>query len=67
VRSSFPPEATTKEQNSMIDPGSAADWVQASLLTGLLAGLAAAGRWALAQEQHEHSVAPRPVAITARQ
>jgi hypothetical protein len=42
----------------MIDPASVADWMQASFMTGLVAGLAAAGMWALKQEQHESSVAP---------
>jgi hypothetical protein len=54
----------------MIDPGSAADWVQASFMTGLVASLAAAGMWALPREQHEPSVAPSPntqaVAMTGR-
>jgi hypothetical protein len=62
-----PDEATTKERNSMIDPGSAADWLQASFLTGLVAGLAATGGWALTREQHEHPITPQPVAMTARQ
>lgn len=51
----------------MIHQGSAADWVQASFLTGLVACLAAAGSWALTQEQHERSPAPQPVATTTRQ
>ncbi len=52
----------------MIDPGSATDWLQASFLTGLVACLAAAGSWALTREQHdERSLAPHPVATTARQ
>ena len=44
----------------MIDPASAADWVQASLVTGLVAGLAAAGMRALTHDQHESWAAPSP-------
>jgi hypothetical protein len=54
----------------MIDPGSAADWAQASLMTGVLALLTGAGIWALRREQHERLVAPRPntqaVAMTGK-
>jgi hypothetical protein len=51
----------------MIDPGSAADWLQASFLTGLVACLTAASSWALTREQHERTLARQPVVITARQ
>ncbi len=55
----------------MIDPGSTADWVQASFMTGLVACLAAAGMWTLTREQQERSMAPSPntqaVAMTRRQ
>jgi hypothetical protein len=55
----------------MLDPGSAADWVQASFMTGVVACLAAAGMRALTREQHERSVAPSPntraLATTGRQ
>jgi hypothetical protein len=37
----------------MVDPGSVADRLQASLMTGLVALLAAAGMWALTREQHQ--------------
>jgi hypothetical protein len=36
---------------TMIDPASLADWAQASLVTALLGGLAAACGWALREEQ----------------
>jgi hypothetical protein len=39
--------------HTMIDPASAADWVQASLVAGLLASLAAGGMWALGLEQRQ--------------
>jgi hypothetical protein len=43
----------------MIDPASAADWMQASLVAGLLASLVAGGTWALGLEQrHEQAMAP---------
>jgi hypothetical protein len=55
----------------MLDPGSAADWVQASFMTSVVACLAAAGMWALTREQHERSVALSPntraLTITSRQ
>jgi hypothetical protein len=41
----------------MIDPGSTADWLQASLLAAALAGLAATGRWAL----HKEAADPDPL------
>ena len=54
----------------MIDPGSAGDWLQASLMAAALGGLAAAGRWALRMEEAERATphvvpcgsrpAPRP-------
>ena len=37
----------------MIDPGSGGDWLQASLMAAALGGLAAAGRWALREEEAE--------------
>jgi hypothetical protein len=42
----------------MIDPGSAGDWLQASLMAAALAGLAATGRWALRQEAAEPDPLP---------
>jgi hypothetical protein len=49
----------------MIDPASAADWVQASLVAGLLASLAAGGMWALRLERrHEQALAPSPSTTT---
>ncbi|HEX6678813.1 MAG TPA: hypothetical protein VF486_27820 [Actinomycetes bacterium] len=44
----------------MVDPASLADWVQASCMAGVVVGLAAAGRWALAQDQRESSAKPVP-------
>ena len=35
----------------MIDPGSMGDWLQASLMAAALGGLAAAGRWALRNDE----------------
>jgi hypothetical protein len=52
-------DESTKSEVKMIDPASAADWTRASLVAGLLGGLAAACRWALHQEQHE------PIGVTA--
>ena len=46
----------------MIDPGSAGDWLQASLMAGALGGLAAAGRWALRMEEAERAT-PHVVAL----
>jgi hypothetical protein len=48
-----------KSEVRMIDPASAADWTRASLVAGLLGGLAAACGWALHQEAHE------PIGVTA--
>jgi hypothetical protein len=49
----------------MIDPASAADWVQASLVAGLLASLAAGGLWALGLERRqERSPGPGPSTTT---
>jgi hypothetical protein len=51
----------------MIHPGSAADWLQASFLTALVACLTAAGSRALTREQHERTLAHQPAVITSRQ
>jgi len=56
-----------------MDPGSLADWMQASAMAAAVAGLAAAGRWALraedAQPSSRQPARPRPadavVAATA--
>jgi hypothetical protein len=44
----------TKER-TLIHPGSVSDWLQASLMAGVLGGLAAAGRWALRTEEAEQA------------
>lgn len=43
----------------MIDPGSLADWAQASLVAALLGGFGAACGWALREDQRESLVAAR--------
>jgi hypothetical protein len=49
----------------MIDPGSAGDWLQASLLATALGGLAAATQRALRQEAAEQP-APQPAPAPTR-
>lgn len=49
----------------MIDPGSAGDWLSASLLATALGGLAAATRWALGREAAEQP-APHPAPAPTR-
>jgi hypothetical protein len=49
----------------MVTPGAAGDWLQASILAAALAGLAAAGGWALRQEdRHAPSGDPQPSAVS---
>ena len=48
----------------MIDPGSAGDWLQASLMAGALGGLAAASRWALRMDEAEQAT---PHAVPLRE
>ena len=48
----------------MIDPGSAGDWLQASLMAGALGGLAAASRWALRMDEAEQA---RPNLVPLRE
>src|SRR5215216_3431292 len=51
-------EPPSKEEYTMVTPGSAGDWIQALIMAAALAGLAATGRWALREE--EHALSRRP-------
>jgi hypothetical protein len=46
----------------MIDPGSAGDWLQATLLATALGALAFTGRWALHKEETDQPTAQVPAA-----
>jgi hypothetical protein len=52
--------ATSKEEHTIVTPGSAGDWIQALIMAAALAGLAATGRWALGEEEHALSRRPGP-------
>jgi hypothetical protein len=53
-----------REEHTMVDPGSFADWTQAIVMAAALAGLAAATHRALRAEQARE---PAPLPVPARE
>jgi hypothetical protein len=55
-----------REEHTMVDPGSVADWAQATVMAAALAGVAAAGLRAL-REELARQPAPQPIPARAEQ